>query len=91
VQDWLEIEESVDPECLWKAVEENHCVPSTSKVAAIVKLEARNQLQSLRQGSFVSIIFYKQWYNNALKAYHDQGDWTKDGVDQAMDFFSQSG
>jgi hypothetical protein len=84
VQDWNAIEEEVDPERLWKAAEEKHCVHSTSEVAVIVKLEERNQLQNLRQGSFESIISYKQHYNNALKAYHDQGNLKKD---QAMDFF----
>jgi hypothetical protein len=60
VQDWTDIEEKVDPERLWKAIEEKHRVHSTSEVAAIFKLEARNQLQSLRQGAFESIISYKQ-------------------------------
>jgi hypothetical protein len=54
----------------------------TSKVAAIVKFEARNQLQS-----FGSVISYKQWYSYAIKAYHDQWNPTKDDADQAMDFF----
>jgi hypothetical protein len=58
VKDWEKIEEKVDPERLWKAVEEKHKVHSTSKVAAVIKLEARNQLQSLRQGGFESIISY---------------------------------
>ncbi len=66
---------------------DKHRVHSTSKVAAVVKLEARNQLQSLRQGGFESIISYKQRYTNALKAYHDQGNPEKDDSDQAMDFF----
>jgi hypothetical protein len=69
------------------AIEEKHRVHSTSEVAAIVKLEARNQLQNMRQGAFENIISYKQMYNNVLKAYHDQGNPTKDGADQAMDFF----
>jgi hypothetical protein len=86
VKDWTEIEEKVDPERLWLAIEEKHHVHSTSEVAAIVKLEVRNQLQNVRQGAFKSIILYKQRYNNALKAYHDQGNPTKDGADQAMDF-----
>jgi hypothetical protein len=52
-----------------------------------VKLEARNQLQSLNQGRFKSIISYKQRYTNVLKAYHDHGNPMKDNSDQAMDFF----
>ncbi len=59
VQDWTSIEESVDPEWLWKAIEEKHSADSTSKIGAIVKLEACNQLQSLRQGALESIISYK--------------------------------
>jgi hypothetical protein len=87
VQNWEDIEKEVDPERLWQAIEEKHKVHSTSEVAAVIKLEARNQLQSLRQGGFESIISYKQRYNNALQAYHDQGNLKKDGIDQAMDFF----
>jgi hypothetical protein len=33
------------------------------------------------------VISYKQRYSNAIKAYHDQGNPTKDDADQAMDFF----
>jgi hypothetical protein len=86
-KEWTDIEEKVDPERLWLAIEDKHRVHSMSEVAAIVKLEARNQLQNMRQGAFESIISYKQRYNNALKAYHDQGNPIKDGADQAMDFF----
>jgi hypothetical protein len=56
-------------------------------VAAIVKLEARNQLKNLKQGAFESIITYKKRYNDTLKAYHDHGNPPKDGAEQAMDFF----
>jgi hypothetical protein len=44
-----------------------HCVHSTSEIAAIVKLDVRNQLQSVRQGSFDSIISYTLRYYNDLK------------------------
>ncbi len=64
-----------------------HRVHSKCEVAAIVKLEARNQLQTLRQGAFESVISYKQQYGKEIKAYHDQGNPTKDDTDQAMDFF----
>jgi hypothetical protein len=30
VKEWSKIEESIDPECLWNAVQEKHCVHSTS-------------------------------------------------------------
>jgi hypothetical protein len=56
-------------------------------VAAIVKLEARNQLKNLKQGAFESIITYKKRCNDAFKAYHVHENPTKDGAEQAMDFF----
>jgi hypothetical protein len=68
-------------------VVETHRVHSTSEVALKVKLEARNQLQTLRQGAFKSTISFKQQYGNAIKAYHNQRNPTKDDADQAMDFF----
>jgi hypothetical protein len=74
---------------LWKIVEDKHRVHSTSKVAAIVKLDVRNQLKNLKQGAFESIITYKKRYNDALKAYHDHGNPTKDGAEQVMDFFDR--
>jgi hypothetical protein len=86
-KEWSDVKEDVDPKRLWSIIVDKHRVHSTSKVAAVVKLEARNQLQSLKQGGFESIISYKQRYTNALKAYHDQGNPTKDDSDQAMDFF----
>jgi hypothetical protein len=48
--DWDEVEEDVDPERLWEFIIDKHRVHSTSEVVAIVKLEARNQQQNLRQG-----------------------------------------
>ena len=68
-------------------MEDKHREHLMSKVAAIVKLEARNQLKNLKQGAFESIITYKKRYNGALKAYHDHGNPPKDGAEQAMDFF----
>jgi len=59
-QDWANIEANVDPMHLWKIVEGKHRVHSTSEVAAIVKLEAQNQLKNLKKGAFESIITYKK-------------------------------
>jgi hypothetical protein len=86
-KEWSEVKDNVDPEKLWSIIVDKHRVHLTSEVAAVVKLEARNQLQSLRQGGFESIISYKQRYTNPLKAYHCQGNPEKDDSDQAMDFF----
>jgi hypothetical protein len=44
-----EIKAGIDPERLWKAVEDKHRVHSTSQVAGIIKLEARNHLQKLNK------------------------------------------
>jgi hypothetical protein len=68
-------------------MENKHRVHSTSEVAVIVKLEARNQLKNLKQGVLESIIAYKKRYNDALKAYHGHGNPPKDGAEQAMDFY----
>jgi hypothetical protein len=57
-------------------------VYSASETQVAVKLEAR-----MWQGAYESIISYKQHCMNALKAYHDQGNLTKNADDQAMDFF----
>ena len=86
-QDWADIEANVDPVCLWKIMEDKHRVHSTSEVAAIMKLEARNQLKNLQQGAFESTIAYKKRYNDALKAHHVHGNPPKEGAEQAMDFF----
>jgi len=86
-QDWADIKANIDPVCLWKIVEDKHRVHSTSEVAAIMKLEARNQLKNLQQGAFESTIAYKKRYNDALKAYHVHGNPPKEGAEQAMDFF----
>jgi hypothetical protein len=59
-QDWANIEANMDPVHLWKIVEDKHRVHSMSEVAAIVKLEARNQPKNLKQGAFKSIITYKK-------------------------------
>jgi hypothetical protein len=68
---WTTVEADADPEMLWQLVELKHKVHSSSKVEAVMKLAARNQLASTRQGAFESIISFKQCYNNALKAYND--------------------
>jgi hypothetical protein len=63
-------------------VEDKHREHLMSEVAAIVKLEARNQLKNLNQRAFESIITNKKRYNGALKAYHDHGNPPKDRAEQ---------
>lgn len=54
-----------------------------------MKLAARTQVASTRQGAFESIISFKQRYNNALKAYNDRKNPVMKPKDIAMDFFSK--
>jgi hypothetical protein len=63
---WLIIEQDVNPEALKQLVENKHKVHSASEVKAMVKLVARTQLAMKRQGSFESIMVFKQRYTNAL-------------------------
>jgi hypothetical protein len=44
-----------------------HKVNSASEVEAVIKLVARTQLATTRQGAFESRIDFKQRYTNALK------------------------
>ncbi len=57
---WDTIEANVDPEGLWKIVEEKHEVHSACEIDSIVKLAMRMHLQSIKQGGFESVISYKQ-------------------------------
>ena len=50
-------------------------VDTISKVETITKLSARATYQQMRQGAYESIIVYKERFNNALKAYADQGNY----------------
>jgi hypothetical protein len=87
--DWTSIEADVDPETLWQLVELKHKVHSSSEVEAVVKLAARNQFASTRQGAFESIMSFKQRYNDELKAYNNQKNPELRPEDIAMDFFSK--
>jgi hypothetical protein len=89
VAGWPAIEQDANPEALWQLVEMKHKVHSASDVEAVVKLAARTQLATTRQGAFESIIAFKQRYTNALKAYKDQKKPTRTPQDEAMDFFSK--
>jgi hypothetical protein len=55
VKERSEIEEEVDTERLWKVIVDKHRVHLMSEVAAVIKLEAQNQVQTLRQGGFESL------------------------------------
>ena len=59
-EQYEEVDEATDPEGLWKLVEETHKVTSVRKVEAVVKLSARTNYKSIRQGAYESIIAYLQ-------------------------------
>jgi hypothetical protein len=86
---WAVVEQDANPEALWQLVEKKHKVHSASEVETAVKLAARTQLVTTRQGAFETIIAFKQIYTNALKAYKDQKNPVKSLQDEAMDFFSK--
>jgi hypothetical protein len=85
---WETIEADADLEGLWKVVVQKHKVHSASEVGQIVKLSARQLYRSMRQGSFESIISYKERFNSALAAYKDQENSNMQDEDIALDFFS---
>ncbi len=81
------MEEATDPEGLWVYIEKTHKENTVSKVPTVTKMSARTTYQQMRQGPYESIILYKERFNNALKAYMDQGNPKMGDVDIAMDFF----
>ena len=86
--DYEKVDEAADPQKLWALVEATHKVTSVSKVEAVVKLGARTSYKSTRQGTYESIITYKERFDAALKAYKDQKNLDMDDKDVAMDFFN---
>lgn len=66
--DWLNVEQSMDPEKLWNLFMQKHKVQSMSEVEAVVKLAVRMQLATIGQGAYESIFIFKHHYTNALKA-----------------------
>jgi hypothetical protein len=83
---WPVVEQDANPEALWQLVEMKNKVHSVSKVEVVVKLAARPQLATTRQGAFESILAFKQRCMNALKAYKDQKNQLRTPQDEAMDF-----
>ncbi len=76
-----------DPLELWKAIEVTHKVATTGQQPAIVKSEARQHYQQIKQGSYESIVSFKSRFDATLKAFIDTGNVTPDSVDVAMDFY----
>jgi hypothetical protein len=87
VQDYETMKQNRDPLMLWEAIEETHKVHSISKVAAVVKRNARKDYANMKQGPYESIIAYRERFDEVLKAYQDQENPEIEDVDIAMDFF----
>ncbi len=85
--DWDTIEQETDPAMFWDVIENTHKINTVTKVASVTKMAARTTYQQMRQGAYENIITYKERFNNALKAYVDQGNPALDDKDVAMDFF----
>jgi hypothetical protein len=88
-ENWEKVEQGTDLETLWSLVEHKHKIHLMGEVEAVVKLAARMQLATIRQGAYESIIAFKQCYTNALKAYKDQKNPEMTLQDEAMNFFSK--
>ncbi len=69
-----------------KYIEETHKIHKISQVASITKSSARSTYQHIRNGTYESIIMYKEWFNDSLKAYIEQGNLIILDEDIAMDF-----
>jgi hypothetical protein len=64
-----------------------HKINTISKVESVTKMAARTAYQQMKQGAYESITTHKEHFNNALKAYIDQGNPGMNETDIAMDFF----
>jgi hypothetical protein len=85
--DWDTIEQETDPAMLWDVIESTHKINTISKVESVTKMAARTTYQQMKQGAYERIITYKERFNNALKAYTDEGNPGMNDADVAMDFF----
>jgi hypothetical protein len=72
---------------LWLAIMETHKVASTSTVPSVLKADSRAKYQAIHQeGSFESIVGYKEWFDVALERYNDMENPKMDAADIATDF-----
>ncbi len=76
----------MDPLALWKAIEATHKVGSDSRIEVVEKMEARNEYQSVQQGSFEKIVAFKERFVQLREAYTETGNAELSDQDIAMDF-----
>jgi hypothetical protein len=77
-----------DPLALWLAIVATHKVATTTNVESVVRLETRSRYQKIRQGTYESIVSYKERFDEVLEAYNDMENPEMADEDIAMDFFN---
>ncbi len=87
VQDYEMMKQNRDLLMLWEAIEETHKVHSISKVAAVIKRNARKEYNNMKQVPYESIIAYREHFDEVVKAYQDQENPEIEDADITMDFF----
>jgi hypothetical protein len=73
---------------LWLCAERIHKVATASRVEAVIKATARATYQNCKQGTYETIIPYKERFSEALKSYEDTGNPEMEEADIAMDMFN---
>lgn len=81
------IEQENNPVMLWDVIESTHKINTIIKVESVTKqMAARMAHQQMRQGTYESIITYKECFNNTLKTFINQGKPSMGQKDIVTDF-----
>ena len=86
LEDYSKFHDAKDPVLLWLGIMETHKVASTSTVPSVLKADSRAKYQAIHQGSFESIVGYKERFDTALEGYNDMENPEMAAADIAMDF-----
>ena len=91
LQDYGKFHYAKDPVLLWLGIMETHKVASTSTVPSVLKADSRAKYQAIHQGSFESIVGYKERFDTALEGYNDMKNPEMAAANVAMDFIIPDG
>jgi hypothetical protein len=86
LEDYGTFHDAKDPVLLWLGIKETHKVASTSTVPSVLKADSMAKYQAIHQGSFESIVGYKERFDTALEGYKDMENPEMAPEDIAMDF-----
>jgi hypothetical protein len=86
LEDYGKFHDAKDPVLLCLGIAETHKVASTSTVPSVLKADSRAKYQAIHQGSFESIVGYKERFDTALAGYKDMENPKMAPEDIAMDF-----